>query len=245
MSGPSSQKGFTLIELILVITILGVISASIAQVISLSAQIYVTGAERTRLVSEARFIILRLEKELRNIVPNSVSYDPTLGCLTYYPIKQSGTYVDDAFDNPMHVVVFNSTLAVNDTLVVYPTNPQSVTDNGRTIDAINSSADAPTSVNQHDITLNTPVNQTSPGKRFFVPEAQVSVCKATTTAGEALVRTQSGTSGLIATNVSQWSANISTAGLQQNGLIELQLTLQARGDEPLSILHEIHFPNVP
>ena len=129
--------------------------------------------------------------------------------------------------------------------MVYPTNPQSVTDNGRTIDAINSSADAPTSVNQYDITLNTPVNQTSPGKRFFVPEAQVSVCKATTTAGEALVRTQSGTSGLIATNVSQWSANISTAGLQQNGLIELQLTLQARGDEPLSILHEIHFPNVP
>ncbi len=43
------QRGFTLIELILVITILGVISVSVAQVISLSAQIYITGAERTRL----------------------------------------------------------------------------------------------------------------------------------------------------------------------------------------------------
>ena len=245
MSMPSTQKGFTLVELILVITILGVISVSIAQVISLSAQIYVTGAERTRLVSEARFIILRLEKELRNIVPNSVSYDPTLGCLTYYPIKQSGTYVDDAFDNPMHVVVFNSTLSVNDTLVVYPTNPQSVIDNGRNIDAISSAADAPTSLNQYDVTLNTPVNQTSPGKRFFVPAPQVSVCKGTSSVGEALIRTQNGVSGLIATNVSQWSANISSAGLQQNGLIELQLTLQSGDDEPLSILHEIHFPNVP
>lgn len=245
MSMPSTQKGFTLVELILVITILGVISVSIAQVISLSAQIYVTGAERTRLVSEARFIILRLEKELRNIVPNSVSYDPTLGCLTYYPIKQSGTYVDDAFDNPMHVVVFNSSLAVNDTLVVYPTNPQSVIDNGRNIDAISSAADAPTSLNQYDVTLNTPVNQTSPGKRFFVPAPQVSVCKGASSVGEALIRTQNGVSGLIATNVSQWSANISSAGLQQNGLIELQLTLQSGDDEPLSILHEIHFPNVP
>lgn len=56
------QHGFTLIELILVITILGVISVSVAQVISLSAQIYITGAERNRLVSDARFIILRLEK---------------------------------------------------------------------------------------------------------------------------------------------------------------------------------------
>ena len=79
------------------ITILGVISVSVAQVISLSAQIYITGAERTRLVSDARFIILRLEKELRNVVPNSVSFDSSLGCLSYYPIKESGTYVGDSF----------------------------------------------------------------------------------------------------------------------------------------------------
>jgi MSHA biogenesis protein MshO len=50
------QRGFTLIELILVITILGVISVSVAQVISLSAQIYITGASETSRVRSAPVI---------------------------------------------------------------------------------------------------------------------------------------------------------------------------------------------
>ena len=239
------QRGFTLIELILVITILGVISVSVAQVISLSAQIYITGAERTRLVSDARFIILRLEKELRNVVPNSVSFDSSLGCLSYYPIKESGTYVGDAFNNPMHVVVFNSQLSVNDTLVIYPTNPQSVTDNGRTIDVIADAAADPTSDNQYDLTLSAPNTQASPGKRFFVPETQVTVCRTSTIQGERLIRTQGATSGVLGTNVASWSANVVTAGLRQNGLIELQMTLESSDDEQISVVHEVHFPNVP
>lgn len=242
---PSKARGFTLIELILVIVILGIISVSIAQVISISTQIYISGAERGRLVADARFVILRLEKELRNIVPNSVSFDATLGCLTYYPIKSSGTYVNDAFDNPMHTVVFDSQVNVGDTLVVYPTSPQSVTDNGRTISNISVAADAPSSARQYDFTLNSPVTQTSPGKRFFVPEPPVTVCRQTTAQGESLVRTQSGVSGLLVTGVSQWNANVVTAGLRQNGLIELQMTLDGSDNEQLAVLHEVHFPNVP
>ena len=239
------QRGFTLIELILVITILGVISVSVAQVVSLSAQIYITGAERTRLVSDARFIILRLEKELRNVVPNSVSFDASLGCLSYYPIKESGTYVGDAFNNPMHVVVFNSQLSEDDTLVIYPTNPQSVNDNGRNIDAIADAALDPTSDNQYDLTLSAANTQSSPGKRFFVPEAQVTVCRTSSAQGERLIRTQDGVSGIIGANVISWSANVITAGLRQNGLIELQMTLLSSDEEQISVVHEVHFPNVP
>jgi len=36
-----------------------------------------------------------------------------------------------------------------------------------------------------------------------------------------------------------------TAGLRQNGLIELQMTLQSSDDEQISVVHEVHFPNVP
>ena len=79
MRRPTKIKGFTLVELILVITILGVISVSIVQVIAISAEIYMTGAERARLVAQARFTILRLEKEIRNTVTNTITFDADSG----------------------------------------------------------------------------------------------------------------------------------------------------------------------
>ena len=136
-------------------------------------------------------------------------------------------------------------MSVDDTLVVYPTNPQSVTDNGRTINAISNATDAPLSANQFELTLNAPVTQSSPGKRFFVPQPQVTVCQTTTTQGESLVRTQNGISGLLGTNVVGWSANVVTAGLRQNGLVELQMTFESSENEQLAVVHEVHFPNVP
>ena len=66
-----------------------------------------------------------LEKELRNIVPNSVFFDASLGCLTYYPIVMSGTYTADPFDDELHSVVFKMKApASGDKLVIYPTSPQ-------------------------------------------------------------------------------------------------------------------------
>ncbi|MFD3319031.1 type II secretion system protein J [Alteromonas macleodii] len=243
------QRGFTLIELILVITILGIISVSVAQVISLSAQIYITGAERTRLVSDARFIILRLEKELRNIVPNSVSFDASLGCLTYYPIVMSGTYTADPFDDDLHSVVFKMKApASGDKLVIYPTSPQSVIDNSVDYNGYTAATDNEGNVLDHQyiIELGAVNTQSSPGKRFFVFNINpVSVCKETTAQGEALVRRDGVSTGIIATNVSSWSADVITVSLRQNALVKLDLTLIGNDDESLAFSHEVHFPNVP
>ena len=243
------QRGFTLIELILVITILGVISVSVAQVISLSAQIYITGAERTRLVSDARFIILRLEKELRNVVPNSVSFDASLGCLTYYPIVMSGTYTADPLDNELHTVIFEMIApSTGDKLVIYPTSPQSVTDNSvdYTGFTVATDDDGNDLEHQYIIELGAANTQSSPGKRFFVfNETPVSVCKETTPQGDALVRRDGTSTGVIATNVGSWSADIITASLRQNALVDIDMTLISGDDETLAFSHEVHFPNVP
>ena len=118
-------------------------------------------------------------------------------------------------------------------------------DSGRIIDAIADAASDPTSDNQYDLTLSAPNTQSSPGKRFFIPEAQVTVCRTSSVQGERLIRTQGATSGVLGTNVVSWSANVVTAGLRQNGLIELQMTLQSSDDEQISVVHEVHFPNVP
>ena len=72
------SKGFTLVELILVIVILGIVSVGTVQYLSFGAQIYADSAERDEVVSQARFLLTRLSKELRHATPGSVR----LSCTT-------------------------------------------------------------------------------------------------------------------------------------------------------------------
>ncbi len=96
------SAGFTLIELILVIVILGVMSAGIGGFITLTTQTYINVTERDEIVASARFSIERLNRELRNAVPNSVRVNGKAGstpgndmqCLEFVPIVASTVYTD-------------------------------------------------------------------------------------------------------------------------------------------------------
>jgi len=90
------SKGFTLIELILVIIILGIMSVGIAGFITLSTQTYLNVTERDELLANARFVIERLNREIRNAVPNSIRIknDTTSQCIEFVPIIASSTYIN-------------------------------------------------------------------------------------------------------------------------------------------------------
>ena len=66
------SQGFSLIELITVIVILGIASAGIASFVRGSMQTYIDVSTREQLVTESRFAIERLKREIANAVPNSV-----------------------------------------------------------------------------------------------------------------------------------------------------------------------------
>jgi len=91
-----NESGFTLLELIVVIIILGVMSVGIAGFISLTTQTYLNVTERDELLSSARFAVERLNREVRNAVPNSlrVKNNTESQCLEFTPIKASTTYID-------------------------------------------------------------------------------------------------------------------------------------------------------
>ena len=91
-------RGFTLLELIIVIVILGVMSLGIAGFITLSTQTYLNVSERDKLLASARFAVERLNRELRNAVPNSIRVrnDTTRHCIEFTPIKASTFYTDIA-----------------------------------------------------------------------------------------------------------------------------------------------------
>lgn len=90
------SKGFTLIELITVIVVLGVLASGMSQFLAFGSRIFAETSARDELISSARFSIERLNRELRHASPNSVEIVQLPGstCLTFIPILGSTTYLD-------------------------------------------------------------------------------------------------------------------------------------------------------
>ena len=89
------ESGFTLLELIIVIILLGVMAVGITGFITLSTQTYLNVTERDELLASARFAVERLNREVRNALPNSLrvktNVDTNKQCLEFIPIQASTT----------------------------------------------------------------------------------------------------------------------------------------------------------
>lgn len=88
----SRIPGFTLIELILVIIVLGIMATATTSYLGLGARMYAESADRDKLLSQSRFAIERLTRELRNVVPNSVRTWNNGQCIEFAPLLQAGRY---------------------------------------------------------------------------------------------------------------------------------------------------------
>jgi len=188
-----AQQGFTLVELIMVIVLLGVMAVGITGFIGLSTQTFLKVSERDELVSSARFAVERLNREVRNAVPNSfrVNSNSSTQCLEFLPIVASTNYVDisvspETASNTLTVIPFvdnnNNTYVLNsnDVVVVYPLYPTDIytdiTDNSGKIFGINA---INTSAIPWVITLDAGsylFTQDSPNKRLYIANKPVSYC---------------------------------------------------------------------
>lgn len=111
------NKGFTLLEMVVVIVILGVLSAGITTFISFGTQVYTDITKRDEIVSSARFAIERLNREIRFAVPNStrVNGNATRQCIEFTPTILSAIYTDipvspEPSSTEIKVIAFNENL---------------------------------------------------------------------------------------------------------------------------------------
>lgn len=236
----ASHKGFSLIELIIVIVILGVVAVATTQFVRFAMQIYGEGNQRAEQVAQARFTLLRLEKEIRNAVPNSVAV--TGSCLSFFPIKNSGSYISGATSNLLTVIDFDGNIAVGDTLLIYPTSVSSVQNNTLDIIAVD---DQGSDDNLYSLSLSHVPALRSPGKRYYVPESQVEVCLETNAGRQVLMRHQGGVMGVLAVDVNQWRVQYNAGSLRRNAMVSLFLELNSPSNERLALSHEVHIANVP
>jgi MSHA biogenesis protein MshO len=91
-----TNKGFTLIELITVIIVLGIVSVGIAGFLRNGFQIYADATERQQILSESRFVVERLNRELRMAIPNSArvinDLNSEIQCLEFVPAEWVSFY---------------------------------------------------------------------------------------------------------------------------------------------------------
>lgn len=89
----AAQHGFTLIELVMVIVIMGVIGGMVAVFMRNPVEAYVASGRRAALTDVADTTLRRISRDLRTALPNSIRTPAsTAPCIEFIPTKTGGRY---------------------------------------------------------------------------------------------------------------------------------------------------------
>lgn len=94
------EGGFTLLEMVVVIVLIGILAAGTLQFLTQSTRSYVDTTARDQLASVGRIAVERISRELRNALPNSVRTTPDGTCIEFIPIAASANYQDRSLNYP-------------------------------------------------------------------------------------------------------------------------------------------------
>lgn len=182
----AAQRGFTLVEMVMVIVITGIIAGVVATFIVSPIKGYISTAARAGMVDNADLALRRMGRDLRSATPNSVrvaasgmsiEFIPLTGTARYYT-EGAGRLDFGTTDTAFDIIGPGLTLTASQNLVFYNLGP-TVTDANAYAD--NSSALAQASSNRRtsttaagtvtSITMSSsaglPVNDTAPPYRVY------------------------------------------------------------------------------
>ncbi len=244
-------KGFTLIELILAIVVSSILLLGLANFTEVGVKGYFGTVERYRLQTEANFVIEKISREMRHAVPNLFPSAVSSGCVSFYPIVDSGFYVVSGAD--INFLVSNPDTNAqslqNLSLVINPTRPyEEISKIDNVFPLTHISQAVGTNVSGAAFTLLDQASDLVGGSvsnrlYIFNDDNPVEYC---ITQGSFLTRTNAEDPIIISDklNVAQSSLLYSPATVQQNGIVDLTLTFTVNG-ETTTFEQEVQVLNVP
>ena len=84
------EKGFTLVEMVTVLLVLGILGTGVVTFIGDSTNGFAATAARAQLAEDARFLVDKLSDEIREALPNSIRTNGQ--CLEYVPVEGGSRY---------------------------------------------------------------------------------------------------------------------------------------------------------
>ncbi len=268
MADTRRQRGFTLIEMVMVIVILGVIGAVVAVFIKRPVDAYFDTVRRSALTDAADTALRRMSRDIRTALPNSLRQTSNQ-CIEFIPTKAGARYRaedlvagDDsslnfaAADTSFNMLGRNTDLpasqriAAGDLIAVYNLGiAGSDAYTGNTTSVVSTVVDGTETV----ITIASKQFPLASGSSRFhvIPSDQKIV--SFVCSGGVLYRNANYAFGsscpssggaVLANNISSCDFVLAGVDLQRNALVQMNLRL-SRDGETVSLYHEAHVDNTP
>lgn len=269
------ERGFTLVEVIIVMVITGIIGAIIAVFIRVPVQNYVDTAGRAELTDIADTAVRRISREMRLAVPNSIR-DISSQEIEFVPSKAGGRYLasEDAAPAANPPLSFTDTANRAFTVVgIMPAGRQAIVPGDHivvfnegiapaSVWAANGNRAVVESVAGNVVTLvSNPFAARTPPlphphNRFLVTNGPVRyVCVGTNLLryerypfSDAMAATPSTVPAILAGNVKRCEFEYKATTNTRSGVVTLTLELErtgATGPESVKLVQQIHVDNTP
>lgn len=269
ISYPKQNSGFTLVELILVIVLLGIVGVTITTLYSKTIQGYLEGEARITMSATARQSLDRVGREVREAMPASVRVNATQDCVEFVPIVGATRYINLPTTQPQNTLTFvepdasTEISGLNTTnlyVMVIPLNQNEVYNTSGHFGQIASFTKLGGNETQANLTANTRFNRKSPQQRLFFVRQPVSICvtggnlNRYTNYGFNIAQPAIGAMGAATLLLNRLLLNnngtpinpfsYSPGTLSRSGLLLINFVVEGR-NESINLEHEVHVRNIP
>ena len=258
----SQMRGFTLMEIVIVIVLLGVMALFTTQFIGSGTRLYVDAAAREQLMNDVRFGVERLNRELRDAIPGSVSVAAGRECVTFWPVKAVTRYLQAPVSSASTTLiqflpaVNSQNISAGDLALIYPAGldtssaPYRCSHGACALQVASLVASAAqqtvTLQAQSGASYNGGFATASPGQRVYYADRVVSYCQR----GSQLQRSEQRLAGgavqssAMADDLQTASFSMEDTAFNSSGEVMIRLLFSRRG-ESIQFSHLVEVVNVP